>query len=392
MNHVQIRVLFDRKHEATLKKAALVQLEVTFNRKRKFISTHIKLFKNQFKNGRICGRTDAETLNEKLNFQICEIEKLVQKFNSQELAFNLEALDALENNCVADIDFLTFLEQRIEDRYIAESTKKQHRKVLNFLKNEYKLIKNFYDLTPVKLQHMDEYLHKRNIGTKEHPVFMMQTSIYVYHKTLKHYINEAILHGYMEKSPYNNLKFERGQNAERTVLTMEEINMICNYESTSVLNCKVRDLFIVQCYTGLAYADLMSVDFSRKEKHGSIWVVHDDRQKTGTGYYITLLPRVMAVLERYGGKLPHLSYDVYNRNLKAVATAAGVMKHVTTHIGRHTFATTIALGSGIPIEVVSRMLDHTDIKPHRYMPKSCLSKFLMALIRFPRIVYNKKAG
>ena len=60
--------------------------------------------------------------------------------------------------------------------------------------------------------------------------------------------------------------------------------------------------------------------------------------------------------------MPKLAYDVYNRWLKSVASAAGIEKTVTTHIGRHTFATTIALGSGIPIEVVSKMLGHTDIR------------------------------
>ena len=67
MKAMQVRVLFDRKGQATQKKAALVQLEVRFNKERKFIGTGVKVFKGQFKNGRIVGRSDADTLNDKIN-------------------------------------------------------------------------------------------------------------------------------------------------------------------------------------------------------------------------------------------------------------------------------------------------------------------------------------
>lgn len=378
MNNLQIRVIFDRKHESTTKKTALVQLELTFEGKRKFISTHVKVLKNQFKNGRICGRGDAESLNQQINDQISCINDLVQEYNKKQIPFSFDALERLQKGNTTT-DFITFLDERITARYISPDTKRQHRKVLNFLKNEYKYIKYFYDLTPGAIMLMDEYLHKRNIGTPQEPKPMKQTSIHVYHKVIKHYINEAILQGLMETNPYKRIKLDRGQSEERTILNTDEIDMIYNYSSKSILECKVRDLFIVQCYTGLSYADLMAVDFSTAEKRGEITVIRDNRIKTGTNFYITLLPRVVEVLNRYGGKLPHLAYDVYNRNLKAVALAAGVHKHVTTHIGRHTFATTIALGSGIPIEVLARMLGHTDIKTTqiyaKIMPEQVLQGF-----------------
>ena len=69
MKTIQVRVLFDRKGQATQKKTALVQLEVRFNKERKFIGTGVKVFKGQFKNGRIVGRSDADTLNDKIKRQ-----------------------------------------------------------------------------------------------------------------------------------------------------------------------------------------------------------------------------------------------------------------------------------------------------------------------------------
>lgn len=377
-NQVQIRVIFDRKNQSTTKKTGLIQLEITFEGKRKFLSSGIKVYKKEWKAGRICGRGDAQELNDQINDQIKAINDLVQEYNSRCIRFTFEALDLLQKG-FSELDFLTFFESRISERYIKPSTKKHHIKVLNFLKNEYKAIKSFNDLTPAAIQRMDEYLHRRNIGTALQPQQMEQTTIYGYHKVIKHYINEAILAGFMDSSPYRRIKIDRGQSKQRVVLSLEEIDKIYNFRSTSLLDAKIRDLFMVQVYTGLAFADLMGTDFTKKDMRGGIWVLYDQRQKTGTGYYITLLPRVLEVLERYGGKLPHLSYDVYNRNLKAVARAAGIQKTVTTHIGRHTFATTIALGSGLPIEVVSRMLGHTDIKTTqiyaKIMPEQVLEGF-----------------
>jgi integrase len=142
----------------------------------------------------------------------------------------------------------------------------------------------------------------------------------------------------------------------------------------------VRDLFIVQCFTGMAYADLMATDFSTAETHnGTPFLPMATRFKTGTPFSLVLLPPVVEILNRYNGQLPHLAYDVYNRNLKALALACGIQKTVTTHIGRHTFATTIALGAGVPIEVVSKILGHTDIKTTqiyaKIMPQQILDGF-----------------
>ena len=208
---------------------------------------------------------------------------------------------------------------------------------------------------------------------------MLQPSIHFYHKTLKHYINEAKLFGYMLSNPYDQLRIDRGESRDREILTMEEIDKVSSFRSRSILANKVRDLFIVQCYTGLAYADLMTMDFRNSSAVNGVTVIKDTRQKTGSGFFITLLPRVVDILERYNWRLPHLSYDVYNRNLKAIILSCGIDKHVTTHTGRHTFATTIALGAGIPIEVVSKMLGHKDIKTTqiyaKIMPEQVLEGF-----------------
>lgn len=92
---------------------------------------------------------------------------------------------------------------------------------------------------------------------------MMQTTIHTYHKVIKLYINEAIRFEKMQENPYSKFHDSLGTPRERTVLSLQEIDLIRNYKTLSTLEAKARDLFIVQCYTGLAYSDLMNVDFQR---------------------------------------------------------------------------------------------------------------------------------
>ena len=82
--------------------------------------------------------------------------------------------------------------------------------------------------------------------------------------------------------------------------------------------------------------------------------------KTGVRYYVQLMPQALAVVQRYGGSLPHVAVQTYNRNLKRIAEETGITKRLTSHVGRHTFATW-ALHEGVPLERVSKMLGHAKI-------------------------------
>lgn len=376
MNIVQTRVVFDRKHQATATHTGLVQIEVRHNAQRRFLTTGVKVYKNQFKNGRVVGRSDADTLNNRINTMLAEINTHVDSLNARQLTFTLASLDGLNNGYTQNASFLDFMERRIEQRPLGESARKQHRKVLRFLRTEYTNIRLFSDLTTPNIILMDEYLHQRQTpnGTP-----MMQTSIYGYHKVIKAYINDAIRLEITDRNPYTHFHASKGQHRPRTILTIDEIEKIRNYQTASILQRKVRDLFIVQCYTGLSFADLYTTDFSAVTQIGDNYLLQDTRQKTGTPFVILLLPPVMDILTRYGGTLPRLAYDVYNRNLKVVSALAGVQKHISTHIGRHTFATSVAMASGIPIETVARMLGHKHISTTqiyaKVLPENVLSGY-----------------
>ncbi|WP_242927351.1 site-specific integrase [Pontibacter vulgaris] len=134
----------------------------------------------------------------------------------------------------------------------------------------------------------------------------------------------------------------------------------------------VKDMFLFTCYTGLAFTDAKHL---KKENlgigvDGEEWIF-TERQKTGNACAIPLLPPAKVILAKYaehekvltsGYLLPIPSNQKFNAYLKEIGDLCGIRKKLTVHIGRHTFATTIALQNGIPMEVVKQMLGHDNIK------------------------------
>ena len=141
----------------------------------------------------------------------------------------------------------------------------------------------------------------------------------------------------------------------------------------------VRDIFVFCCYTGLSYADVTKLSRDNIEVgiDNRFWI-KIRRQKTNTLSSIPILPKALEILESYrnyptcesnGLMLPILSNQKMNSYLKEIADLCGITKELTFHIARHTFATTITLSNGVPIETVSKMLGHLDIRTTQHYAK-----------------------
>jgi site-specific recombinase XerD len=161
------------------------------------------------------------------------------------------------------------------------------------------------------------------------------------------------------------LKYDR---VERGYLNQEEIDKIYGNRFASQRLEQVRDMFVFSCYTGLSYIDICGLmnENIRTMFDGNLWIVMK-RHKTNVASNIRLLDIPKAILKKYEGKLtngkllPVISNQKMNEYLKEISAVCGINKTVTFHIARHTFAT-LSLGYGVPIETVSKMLGHTDIK------------------------------
>ena len=129
-----------------------------------------------------------------------------------------------------------------------------------------------------------------------------------------------------------------------------------------------RDIFLFACYTGAAYCDLMGLSKTHlvRDDEENLWMKFN-RKKTGVLCRIKLLPEAIRIIEKYRGEererlLPQMKYATYQSYLKALRLREGIAFPFTTHTARHTFATLIMLEQGVPIETVSKMLGHTNVK------------------------------
>jgi site-specific recombinase XerD len=174
--------------------------------------------------------------------------------------------------------------------------------------------------------------------------------------------------GWISADPFVNYKI-RLEKVERGYLTQEELNMIMQKRFAIQRIEQVRDIFVFSCFTGLAYVDVKNL----KEKDvktsfdGKLWIMKK-RQKTGIQSNILLLDIPKNILKKYKGELPNenvlpvLSNQKMNSYLKEIADLCGIDQNLTFHLARHTFATTVTLSKGVPIETVSKMLGHSNIK------------------------------
>ncbi|MEZ2338438.1 site-specific integrase [Mucilaginibacter sp. RCC_168] len=178
--------------------------------------------------------------------------------------------------------------------------------------------------------------------------------------------------------PFADFKFTR-KPVERVALTEHELKKIASKPFAAERLIFVRDIFLFSCYTGLSYADVQKLRYSEIVKgiDNGTWIF-TNRQKTGTSTRVPLLPEALAILDIYrtnskcintGLALPVLSNQKMNSYLKEIAGIAGINKELTFHIARHTFATTITLNYGVPMETVSKMLGHTNIKQTQHYAK-----------------------
>ncbi|MEJ2112712.1 MAG: site-specific integrase, partial [Flavobacteriaceae bacterium] len=178
-------------------------------------------------------------------------------------------------------------------------------------------------------------------------------------------IKEAVAEGYIDYDPFMLYKVKRVKK-EITYLTPEELE---KFEKLKFYQPKlqlVQDLFVFSCYTGLPYNELMNLERKHIELgfDGNKWIKMT-RQKTSKGFSIPLLPKALEILKNYSNHdyvFPRISNQKYNSYLKEIGGIVGIEKKLTTHMARRTFATTVLLFNNVPMEVVSELLGHSNMK------------------------------
>lgn len=348
-----VRIVYGRRNSQTKSGEQIVEIEIAFQGKRKWITTGVKVKpKNWSKSRKIIGRPDAIDLNLKIEKLEDFINNYIRKLMINEQEFSWNGLQNILNYGSSD-SFIEFIKKRIASRQDkAPNTIKNYKVFYNSIK-ESGIINTFADLNKQNILRYDEWLRARRKYN--------QSTIAGYHKFLKVFINDAIKLEYISKSPYQGIKIDRGRSVKRRYIKKEELRDIENADLPTKSLERVRDVFIFQCYTGLAYVDLQLFDFSKVIKSGQLYILNDVRRKTGEEFYIVILPKAINILKKYDYKLPLISNQQYNMRLKLVALYAGIEERLTSHMGRHTYAT-MCINAGVKIEVLAQMMGHSDIK------------------------------
>jgi site-specific recombinase XerD len=353
MKYPVLRFVFDRKHTASKTTKGTVQIEVLFERKRKWLGTGVRLYSDQWsEKTKVKNTVQSLDLNERLDAQIQNINEFINTLIKNKEPFSFEKLEHFLKYSQTKERFIDFIKRRVSERTdLRQGTLNTHSSLITSLE-EFGRIIYFTDITTANIMHYDNFLHGK---------YNKQTTIHGYHKRLKRYINEAIKFELLKDNPYNKLKFERGKSEGIKYLTLEQINQIKNLEIASESIERVRDLFVFQCFTGLSYADLFNFDFSVVIKKGDKFFIRDIRTKTEEEYFLMLLKPAMEILQKYDFKLPVISNYQYNLRLKVVQEFARIKLSLHSHMARHSFAV-MALNMGVSIENLAKMMGHTDIK------------------------------
>lgn len=178
----------------------------------------------------------------------------------------------------------------------------------------------------------------------------------------------AFDNGKMQIYPFNGVKIPRKAKPVE-FLTEEEIDQIRRKKMPNERLERVKDCFIFECYTGIAFIDMKNLkksDFKMNEE-GQIYI-KKKRNKTGIDFLVVLIEDALSIAKKYDFKIPVLTNQKYNSYLKELADLCDIKKPLHSHIGRHTCAC-LLLNRGMSVEVVAKVLGHSTIKHTQHYAK-----------------------
>jgi len=233
--------------------------------------------------------------------------------------------------------------------------------IRDFLKYKYNV--DDIEFSRINKQFMEDF-HFYLLTVRNFATYTLQNYIRFVKHTVERAVNKEIIY----RNPVRRF-YTDGRKSSRRWISREDLcTILAKPHSVKNVN-KVRNLFIFSVFTGLAYADIYNLKWSdiRKDKNGYTWIFKD-RTKTTTECYIPLLDIPLSIIESFKGKkntdkvFDFFCYTTMNRHLMTLQKFYNFKHPLTFHQGRHSWATTICLSNGVPIETVSRTMGHRSIK------------------------------
>lgn len=404
-NFPTFKIIFDRRHISTTRNAAkpiagLIQLKVTYQLKYTYIAIDYvykdeigKWVKGVRYGDNIHDRIDAADIERKLND---EKQRILADFADCERARIPWSIERIKTHAHRNNgrEFVEYCNEFVKKLNVKDSTRQSY---LSYIKrlDQYGYMCTFADVTIKEVMKFDEWLHSQiSIKSKPSPkpchridgkkeTVLTDAAIHNIHSIVHKVIKSAMLKDLIISDPYDKFKLHKPKSGTRVFLTHKEVEAIRTWhrpaDCNKLKNPEVtRDLFLLQCYTGLAFIDLFTADWaSARTSH----ILNAPRHKTGVDYIVRLSNRVIEILDRYDWVMPHIQQVCYNQHIRYIVKTLGITKYITSHCGRHTFATTYGLNAGVPVEILAKMLGHSDIKTTqiyaKMLPDTVLNAFDM---------------
>jgi site-specific recombinase XerD len=362
-----------------------IYTRVTVNAKRFEFSTnkYINPDKWSSEGNKVKGTTEeARTINSHLDYlknQVLEAEKKLFKkeisLNSENLKNELFGLSEIKRMLVPIFqDHNNKIKELVGKAYASGTLERYETSLnhtINFLQWKYKI--SDIDITKIDHAFITDYeFWLRSVRN------CANNTAVKYIKNFNKIIKICLANDWLDKNPFANYK-SKVKEVERVYLTEAEIQSIIEKEFKTERLSLVRDIFLFSCFTGLAYIDVKNLTKSHIGLgiDGEKWIF-THRQKTESASKIPILPITQMIIDKYENHpqcnnedklLPILSNQKMNEYLKEIAGICGIEKELTFHIARHTFATTVTLTNGVPIESVSKMLGHKNLRTTQHYAK-----------------------
>ncbi|UZH55476.1 site-specific integrase [Salinimicrobium tongyeongense] len=367
--------------------AASIYLRVTINGKRAAMSLNRKILVDSWNSS--AGRASGNSLEAKLlNRYLSKVEndlfkahqKLLEKkeiFSANDLVNTLLGKDTPSKEPKMLLQIFQEHNERVNKligKDFAAGTAERYRTAKKHVED---YIKKEYKASDIPVKDVDhKFISGLEYYLKTERNFAHNSAI-KYITNFKKIIRIAYANEWIDRDPFNNWKGKL-KIVDREFLTQDELQLMIEKEIRNDRLNLVKDIFLFCCFTGLAYADVKKL--SEKEVvvgiDGNKWIKMN-RTKTKTRSSIPILPTAEAILQKYTSHpdvnhkrlLPVLSNQKMNAYIKEIGDLCGINKNLTFHLARHTFATTVTLSNGVPIESVSKMLGHKNLQTTQHYAK-----------------------
>lgn len=398
---------FIRKHKANAQGKVPVYFRITVDGKPAELSTKHYIDDHNWSSEKRRAKGNSETART-INHTIESLElKVHQQYNELLIKGKLVTALLLKNKILGIeeekhtlINLFELHTEEIRQRVGVDYAKGTYQTYLTTLRHLKEFVKRNYLTDDITLQELnykfitDFELYLKTVADNA------QNGMLKHIQRLCKVVTIAVKNDWLDKDPF--AKYEaRKEKTNRDFLTAEELQLIEQKQFNINRLNTVRDTFLFTCYTGLAYSDIkyLKPDNIGRGIDGEYWLF-TNRRKTNVPSNIPLLPQALQIIEKYrnhpqalnhGTILPVFSNQRLNSYLKEIADQCGIAKNITFHMGRHTFATTITLTNNVPIETVSKMLGHTNLKTTQIYAKVVEKKVSEDMMKLREKMSNNKS-